>query len=151
MTTTLLTRRLSFRCTLILPHFMSKHVPLEIKRKQRNSCCVSSHLRLQSPQFLELSRAVEIAVQSSHAGIQSDVDEAEGCPQEESLRMVLRNLGIPEAKLQGSLHDFPGVTWWSLWQHNKNQQKKWSKFFWDKKVVTKNRQIPWASSTIQKK
>ena len=102
---------------------MSKHVPLEIKRKQRNSCFISSHLRLQSPQFLELSRAVEIAVQRSHAGIRYDVIEAEAevCPQEESLRTVLRSLGIAEAKLQGDLRKFPGVTL-SLWQHNKNQQ-----------------------------
>jgi len=48
-------------------------------------------------------------------GIESDRDEAEAerCPQEESLRTVLKNLGIAEAKLQGDLRNFPGVSWGS--------------------------------------
>ena len=61
-----------------------------------------------------------------------DEAEAEGCPQEESLRTVLRNLGIQESDLQGDLRNFPGVAW-SLWQRNKNQQKTWSKIFWEQK------------------
>ena len=46
-------------------------------------------------------------------GIRYAVDEAEAerCPQEKSLKVVLRSLGIPESRLQGDLHDFPGVTW----------------------------------------
>ena len=58
-----------------------------------------------------------------------DEAEAERCPQEKSLKVVLRSLGIPEAKLQGDLQDFPGVEW-SLWQCN----KKTLQDFWDKKV-----------------
>ena len=60
-----------------------------------------------------------------------DEDEAEQCPQEKSLKVVLRSLGIQEAKLQGDLHNFPGVTW-SLWQCNK---KNGSKIFWDEKSL----------------
>ena len=54
--------------------------------------------------FLELSRSAEPAAQRI-PGIRYAVDEAEaeGCPEEESLRTVLRSLGIPESKLQGSV------------------------------------------------
>ena len=98
---------------------MSKH-----ETKARNSCFISSHLRLPVPQtFLELSRSVEPAAQRI-PGIRYAVDEAEaeGCPQEESLRTVLINLGIPEAKLQGSLSNFPGVGWGSLGSAAKNEK-----------------------------
>ena len=83
---------------------MSKHVPLEIKRKQGTlvSFPVISDC---SPQtFLELSRSAELAAQRI-PGIRYAVDEAEaeGCPEEESLKVVLRSLGIPESNLQGSV------------------------------------------------
>ena len=124
---------------------MSKH--FHLKTKTGNSCFISSHL--QSLQFLELSRAVEPGTQKEIPGIRYAVDEAEAerCPQEESLKVVLRSLGIQEAKLQGDLHDFPGVSWGSLWQCNKNQPKKKSKTFWGKKSVTKS---PWASQNATK-
>ena len=118
----------SFRFTLILPHFMSKHVPLEIKRNSQT--------------FLELSRSVE-PCSAEIRGIRYavDEDEAERCPQEESLKVVLGNLGIAESDLQRSLHDFPGVKWESPWQCNKNQQKIGPIFFGTTSFVTKSRQI----------
>jgi len=78
------------------------------------------------------------------------VDEAEAarCPEEESLRTVLRSLGIQESKLQGSLRHFPGVKWGSsLASATKINEKKRSKIFWDKKFVTKS---PWASQNATK-
>jgi len=67
-----------------------------------------------------------------------DEAEAERCPQEESLRTVLINLGIPESELQGDLHDFPGVDWGgSLGSATKIIEKR-PKIFWDKQVVTKS-------------
>ena len=107
---------------------MSKH--FHLKTKTGNSCFISSHL--QSLQFLELSRAVEPGTQKEIPGIRYAVDEAEAeqCPQKKSLKVVLRSLGIQESKLQGGLHDFPGVKWF-LWQCNKNQPKKVVQDFWD--------------------
>jgi len=63
-----------------------------------------------------------------------DEAEAEGCPQEESLRTVLRSLGIAESDLQGDLHYFPGVEWF-LWLCNENQQKKVVQDFWGTKKI----------------
>eukprot|EP00434_Breviolum_minutum_P028219 symbB.v1.2.024965.t1/scaffold2399.1/size80101/1 len=58
------------------------------------------------------SRYARVLATEGTDGIESDRDEAEaeGCPQEESVRTVLTSLGIPEADLQGSLH-IPGVYW----------------------------------------
>ena len=93
---------------------------------------------------MELSPAVERRIWSADSpGIQPDVDEAERCPQAESLKVVLRSLGIEESDLQGDLHNFPGVDW-SLWQCNKkgvqdfatkNMSEKFVRLILGQKVV----------------
>ena len=55
---------------------------------------------------------------------------------------MLRSLGIPEAKLQGSLRNFPGVHWWSLGSATKINQKNGQRFLGDEKsFATKSGQI----------
>ncbi len=115
---TLLTRLLSFRCTPILPHFRVQTFPPKNENKELLFHSHSSPV----PPIFGLFGAVERRIWSAEiSGIRYDVDEdeAERCPQEESLRTVLRSLGIEEADLQGDLHNFPGVRWGSLWQCNK--------------------------------
>ena len=120
---------------------MSKHFPPEIERKHLTFCFISRSSPTAVPPFFGVVSCCRNC-SAEIPGIRYAVDEAEadGCPQEESLRTVLRNLGIPESELQGSLRKFPGVRW-SLWQCNQNQQKKWSNIFGMKKC-SKSRQIP---------
>ena len=104
--------------------FVSKHFHQKMKTKERLFNFQSSPTAVPPPNFGIVS-CYRRTCSAEIPGIRYAVDEAEAerCPQEESLKVVLRNLGIPEAKLQGSLRKFPGVRW-SLWQCNKNQPKK---------------------------
>ena len=135
MTTTLLTRRLSFRCTLILPHFMSKHVPLEIKRKQGTLVSFPVISDCSPPNFVELSRAIGIGVQRSQAfDLLWMKLKLNAAPKRNRSGRCSEVWEYQNQSCKGACTTFLVLTGCLFGSATKINGKKGAKIFWDKKV-----------------